>query len=344
MTLSKDRHFALFHCFPRFSSEAPAAEVEAGIKVIKSAISIGLLLTPEWLYFPISELDALEEQSGSDAFQKRLCFTFIREEELVNHSAMFGSFAFEFEMATLRQLGAMPVMYLPQPVRRSDGTSFDHLANNIVHQIRDVATLLEEICDVEKVVSEAVRAGKKKLTLDRDTNLDVASLRFLIDFLRGNKGSFDDLLAYINILASLMYHVDSARISTYFRGIDLEYYRQMEWRIVSGLYTESIEIDRPLGAREKMNLTRIAPLFGKEMTTRDGKLLKIVDLTRAISRVNGKHILEYATRLWVPDIVEREVKALIRKAGLDLSVAPMPYATILELRSMRRSTSDSLRR
>src|SRR5260370_19517816 len=83
----------LYHSFPRFSSYAPHQEINKGVEVIKSVIDIGLILSPETLYFPSCEADANSaDQDGSYAFQKRICFTYVREAELVNHCALFGAF------------------------------------------------------------------------------------------------------------------------------------------------------------------------------------------------------------------------------------------------------------
>jgi len=332
----------LYHSFPRFSSEAPRQEISAGVEVLRSLIDIGLILSPETLYFPHCENDEeIADQDGSEAFQKRVCFTYVREAELVKHCALFGAFALEFDIVTLRQLGAMPVMYLPQPVGTSDGHRFDHFANNVVHQIRDVATLLEEIADVENLIRDSLSKGEQTLIYSNGDKigieLDIKSIEFLLEFLKGKKGSYRNLVGYVNSLASLIYHVDSSRLSCYFRGVDLEYYKQMEWRIISGLRTDLVEIDRELSNEEVCRLMKLAPLFRKPMQTRDGRLTAFAKLSRAITRVDGKHILELARCVWVPDVIKANVESVFEKAALNVSVSTIPYALVLQIRADRRA-------
>ena len=56
--------------------------------------------------------------------QKRVCFTELALHELPQHAEKFGHFALEFEIDTVRRLGAVPVFYVPQPTSAAgDGSA-----------------------------------------------------------------------------------------------------------------------------------------------------------------------------------------------------------------------------
>lgn len=338
---------AAYHSFPRFSAETPDQEVSYGVDVLRSIIHIGLLLTPEALYFPnLVSHDSANLEDGSDVFQKRLCFTYVRRSELVNHCAHFGAFSLEFDIVTIRKLGAVPVMYVPQPVSGDHASGFDHIGNDIIHQMRDIKTLLEEICDAEELIKRTKVKGKKTLFVEEEkgkiTSLDVESLDFLIDFFRGKKGPYRNLLGYMQILANLVYHVDSARVERYFTHVDLEYYKQMEWRIISGIRTEFEEIDRKLGNKEISDLQKCFSLFGKAVTMPDGLQRSFAELSRAITTVQGRHILELARCLWVPDCSAPGVRRELEKEGLKVVVRTIPYKSVLKARAKVSSENSKI--
>src|SRR5262245_56796620 len=101
--MSNERFF--YHSFPR----RPSVN---GLSILRSIIERGLLLTPEKFEFR-EPLDDGSSSAPASIFQKRICFTELSPNELPAHSKLFGTFALEFDINTLRAMGAIPVFYVP---------------------------------------------------------------------------------------------------------------------------------------------------------------------------------------------------------------------------------------
>lgn len=109
----------------------------------------GLLLTPEIARWEYPHADGTPPRSAS-MIQRRVSFTELSPAELARHSDEFGHFALEFEIDTLKSLGAMPVFYVPRAV---DGA--DSLADTIVMQIIDAMRLTDRIARVVPILGQA---------------------------------------------------------------------------------------------------------------------------------------------------------------------------------------------
>lgn len=105
-----ERYF--YHSFPR---RTEGQDVNAkGLSILRSLAASGLLLTPEKTVWSEFTNDGGRAQPV-EVFQKRACFTELAPTELSGHASLFGPFTIEFEIETLRLLGAIPVFYLPSP-------------------------------------------------------------------------------------------------------------------------------------------------------------------------------------------------------------------------------------
>lgn len=90
----------MYHSFPRRGKD----EVEKGLRILESIAERGLLLTPELVNWP-GEIKANGRRGHPvTAYQKRICFTNLRRDELQIHAETFGKFALEFDVSTLREL------------------------------------------------------------------------------------------------------------------------------------------------------------------------------------------------------------------------------------------------
>jgi hypothetical protein len=103
-----------FHSFPRpRPSDTPETLNARALAILRLVKEIGLIVAPEI-------------QGGTHRSikydQLRICFTEFHESELRQHAQRFGPFALEFEIGRLRQMGALPVIYMPQPVSAGDPT------------------------------------------------------------------------------------------------------------------------------------------------------------------------------------------------------------------------------
>jgi hypothetical protein len=110
-----------YHSFPRRGASTDA-EIEKGCKSLAAIRDFGLLLTPQFIEWNQPKLGGAPPRVLS-VLQKRVCFTELSPGELSGHAEKFGRFALEFEIDTVRRLGAMPVFYVPQPTSESgDGS------------------------------------------------------------------------------------------------------------------------------------------------------------------------------------------------------------------------------
>jgi hypothetical protein len=127
------------HSFPRIDE---LRNCSRALEVLRSICESGLLLVPEELSFP-------EETGGSDAagrifaIQRRFCLTMITQGRIREHSRHFGPITVSFEPASARILGAIPVMYLPQPAPDGSQTTLDRLGYFFVYRLIE----LQKLCD-----------------------------------------------------------------------------------------------------------------------------------------------------------------------------------------------------
>jgi hypothetical protein len=109
-----------FHSFPRQTKgETRADQLARGLSILRTIKELGLVLAPEivrWSQPTISGTPRLVTYR-----QQRLCFTELQRSELPEHGKRFGPFSLQFSINTLRRLGALPVIYLPQNVKGDTG-------------------------------------------------------------------------------------------------------------------------------------------------------------------------------------------------------------------------------
>jgi hypothetical protein len=126
-----DRYF--YHSFPR---PGPGQDTDAiGLITLDLACKIGFLLTPEPAVF--------DQERGTAAAQTRLCLTVLHETEIARHVEEFGPFAFEWDTDAARRLGAMPVIYIPQPVGHGKSRYFDELGLHVIEHLSDIQQVLK---------------------------------------------------------------------------------------------------------------------------------------------------------------------------------------------------------
>ena len=160
-----------------------------------SILNIGLILTHERIKFPFVRKDKIDFEMGSIVDQLRCCFTFLDSRELPEHSAMFGAFSLEFDVESLRELGAFPVIYIPQPIRdgKAGFREVSIVGNQLVHQLRDVAVLLEELLQLQATVDDNPDLGESEIQVRTTRKLGatkLSSVELIVDHLLGEKVSF----------------------------------------------------------------------------------------------------------------------------------------------------------
>jgi hypothetical protein len=108
---SSDRHF--YHSFPRIRpGDKREHIVSKGVAILRTIREIGLVLAPEILVW--KQALANGEYRTIINRQHRICFTELSRDEIAQHGLKFGPFSLEFDIDTLRRVGALPVIYMPQ--------------------------------------------------------------------------------------------------------------------------------------------------------------------------------------------------------------------------------------
>jgi hypothetical protein len=303
----------LYHAFPR--SERAERELAVGWEVFSSFLTLGMLMTPEQIIYPAVSPQGVDISKGSQINQLRCCFTLLDESEVENHSCTFGAFALEFDANELRAIGALPVVYMPQPVRDASGRVYGPsiVANNIVHQLRDTAVLLQEIIKLRQHVEEHKNISGQTLTLKTGT-ITFQGIEVLLDYLLGSKVSFEYMLNGIQFLSSMFYHTDSARKETLLLESDLRYFLQREWRIVSGLML----IDRELSVEEMIRLERMSEFFRQELIL-GGAVYKRAKICRVIAQVNDSPFYNLVRKFYIPDVLMRDATQKFKEIGIPIS-------------------------
>src|SRR5690349_25085401 len=94
----------MYHSFPRRGAGDSSLEIDKGLRILGGICTIGLLLTPEIVDWPGEFKPGGSSERGEPfkSYVRRACFTELAPNELKTHAQRFGSFAIEFEIATLR--------------------------------------------------------------------------------------------------------------------------------------------------------------------------------------------------------------------------------------------------
>ena len=140
-----------YHSFPRpRASETHSPTANRGWAIFQSMQKLGLVLAPELVKW--DDPVGLGTPSPIQVLQRRICFTELSPRELSGHSTRFGPFALEFDTTTLRRIGALPVIYMPQAL-----SSQDHLAMlgpfvvGHLDQIRDSLRKLNDLDQLDNL-------------------------------------------------------------------------------------------------------------------------------------------------------------------------------------------------
>jgi hypothetical protein len=169
-----------YHSFPR-RGRSTNAEIEKGCKILNLIGEAGLLLAPEAVKWKHPHADGSPPRE-QESIQRRICFTELAPDELILHAEEFGHFALEFDIDTLKRMGAMPVFYIPQSVGE-DGEGVTSLGTTLVIQSIDAMILAMRLAGVTKVLAEApdVNEGRFDCTFGfqnlKTFSLDVAETR-----------------------------------------------------------------------------------------------------------------------------------------------------------------------
>lgn len=302
-----ERYF--YHSFPR-RGRADAGESQKGLKILELIRDFGLLLTPEITSWEHPHANQAPPRS-MQMVQKRTCFTELSAKELPRHAEEFGHFALEFEVDTLKNLGALPVFYIPKWSVSSLASS---LGQTLVIQMIDAMCLIDRIARVKQFIESTATGGSRQnfeFGFDKKKvfSLDISETQ------RGIEGvtfgmTPPEMLS--NALEGVMNFFYSADADDSIINNSLKYYRQREWRIAGNLGMHDREL---MGLPSEALIDRLLALdsdfFGrifppKGMTLTNPSLVnrafgpRLIDWTYVYQGIDDRHIIGAASRVIVP--------------------------------------------
>jgi hypothetical protein len=239
--------------------------------------------------------------------QRRVCFTDLNPAELLEHATKFGHFAIEFEMDSARQLGAIPVFYVPQ---RDGGVGPSLVAilldaYAIIGRAEAIHELLKE--EIPGNERRTVSIGFARSTLDTKAfSLHREESRELLDALNHEATPWRMLSIGMGALANFFYPADN----TIMDG-PLQYYQQREWRIACNFAIDGVNVLRDITEGEAHRISQIDEQFFLRPIQTDFGPIAGLSASLIHPGVGNKTILQMARRLIVPGSAVEQSHALI---------------------------------
>lgn len=313
--------FGFFHCFSRRSLNAKDYGNE--LAILQSILECGLLLVPEELELAGERFAGGRLGSPIQFLQRRLSLTLLTEAELPAHRAKFGQFAIEFDPESGRRLGAVPVIYLPQPNENGEYQMLDAISATLLYRLREVFFVLSDLGTLERNVEQAGGTDLIEMSpsVHRDTRtVEVKPLRDILETLGANKQSFEDLAAACQVIFHLFYPTDKRRSEMDSMSLNMFYYQQREWRIISDIFVGADRRERILSDSEKSDLCARDSFFSEPIETTDPHTNRTLtqrraDLCRLLERVDGRLPCEFIRRIWAPPEVRSQVEEMLRNTA-----------------------------
>lgn len=204
----------LYHCFPRQKNRIePGTEpigdcIRESIEILESIFDNGILLTHENVILPTHWRDPYGDALASDLEiqQFRFCLTYLQDDnELYQHSKLFGRVGVAFNIDFVRKIGGVPVFYLPAPVNQIANDELDKVGISLIYRLAEMREVLETIDNLPTLHQKIL---KQKVA------------------------DFDNLKGALRFIGNILYLTDSLHQK---HSSKLFYYKQLEWRVIAGL-------------------------------------------------------------------------------------------------------------
>lgn len=321
-----DRYF--YHSFPR----RPQTEGHRhGLTILEMIRDFGLLMTPEIARWQYSHADGTPPRSQS-MVQRRISFTELAPSELEGHAKDFGPFALEFDIDSLKRLGAIPVFYVPQA---GEGRDAGGLGGTLMNHLIDAMRLTDRIAQMEAILSSAPPdRDRQGITISVDAgpvlfDLDVKEARETLRALSLGLAPAGQLAAFLEGGLNYFYPADGRDNAA------LQYYRQREWRIAGNVGVRDEEMMRTPSVAIIDRLLALDPnFFGRQFPPADEVVSntslhgqppqRLVDWCWVFQEFDSKRALRWVRRIIAP------VDALEAATALLKPLADAPPVASLE--------------
>ena len=319
-----------FHSFPRLRpSDTPETLNARGLAILRLIRDIGLIVAPEIVEWHVPLQGGTQRSIKYD--QLRICFTELHETELRQHAQRFGPFALEFEIGRLRQMGALPVIYMPQQVSTGDLSAIGPMLVMEIHHVEATIRMLELLRvntnerellarnpGATHVAPECVvnlRNTEEDGSTTNDFAIPIGAIRDVLTFIGFKNAPYAEMMNALGYAKSLFYPTDDT-----IHDEALVYYRQREWRIGCGLTGAGTVHSRFLTEVEKQRVIEIDPRF---WTTVIGTPpARRIDMAHVIPRFGDGPVTDAISRVIVPPAAVDDARQLIGDKVASLDVLP----------------------
>lgn len=321
-----------FHSFPRpRPSDTPETLNAKGLAILRLIKEIGVMVAPEIVEWHVPLQDGTQRSIKYD--QLRICFTELHESELHQHAQRFGPFALEFEIDRLRQMGALPVIYMPQPVSAGDLSAIGPVLVMEIHHVEATIRMLEQLrvkTDERELLAanpgathiapECVvnlRNTEEDGTITNDFAIPIGAIRDMLKFIGFKNAPYAEMMNALGYAKSLFYPTDDT-----VHDETLAYYRQREWRIGRGLTSAGTVHSRPLMEAEKQRIAEIDPRF---WTTAIGTPpTRRIDMAHVIPKFGDGPVANAISRVVVPPGAVNDARKLFGDKVVSLDALATP--------------------
>lgn len=288
-----DRHF--YHSFPRVRpGDSREHTIQAGFKILKAIQQIGFVLAPEVVVWKQSLEDG--HSRTITLRQRRICFTELARAEVEQHGKKFGPFSLELSVDSLRRLGGLPVIYMPQHLK--DDERFSSVGSTVVAELHDVKysiSILQKLSQLRGTDFAILENTDEQNNSVALYQVPIENIQKLLHFIGYRNAPFELMLGALTHMQSLFYPTDDD-----LHDKQLEYYRQREWRLVAGLFLRGKPQARLLTDSEKQVLLGIDERFWSKELSDGEDTFRRVDDAFVIETFDGRHITEAISTVLVP--------------------------------------------
>ncbi len=310
-----------YHSFPRiYPLYSYDQVIKDGLSILKSFFTSGLILAPEIVTWRQPLIDGTYRTTLLT--QKRISFTELSQNELPEHGKRFGPFSLEFNITTLRKLGALPVIYMPQGF--GNEKDFSNIGLSIVTQTNDIKYTIGQLHhlsqytnldflkkqnpEANSISPEAVfnlQNVNPDSQIEHSYQVPFKNIVDILSYIGYKNAPFDLMIGTLTLMQNLFYPTDDT-----IHDSVLEYYRQREWRLLSGLAIEGNLQTRPLKNDEKFTLLDINNHFWSKELNDGNTSFRRVDNADVIETFQGKHLATLIEAIIVPPEAYDEAKSM----------------------------------
>lgn len=282
--------------------------IELGLRVLESILDRGLVLTPERVR---------PNDPDYGVMTKRVCFTLLSPSALEGHTKLYGPISLEWEPATLRTMGALPVIYFPFSGAQPQG----ELAETLFASLAHTTTLLERL----SALFEMARNDRSSTAMVLERNglrseiqMSAKGAADLADAFEADSLSVQNQLNALRCLSSLIQQTDDPA-----REDALGNYRLREWRIVANVLRHGVPVTE---APDESDIEALLGLnnayFGRVERFRTGEH-QIVRQCQIYRTVNGLPLHNTVKRIIAPAEAHQQIQTLLCARGATIPVSDL---------------------